>query len=442
MQTHHIPGASIGVLAGGEILTQGFGVTSLDNSLPVTPATLFQVGSITKTFTCAAAMTLVEEGRLSLDATVKSLLPEFRVMDAEATAKATVWNLLTHTAGWLGDFFIDSGGGDDALPKYVARMIELPQVVPLGQQYSYNNASFVLLGAVLERVAGVSFYRLLHERILTPAGLRECYLKPDDLMTKRFVAGHWVRQRQASVATPWGLPRNGEPVGALVSNVEDLLRYARMMLAGGKAGSGTQVLSAESVAAMLSPQAPIWGESQAIGLAWHIDCFGGQPLVQHGGATTGQQAYLEFAPGRGFAIAILTNADTGVQLIHTIRKQALRHFLGIELPENRPIDRPLSSFREIEGRYHLPRLGFTDIRLEAGALVCSDTNTGGFPDEATPPEPPEPPYRLSFTEKDRLVVTEGKYKDRTCEILRDRSGRMQWFRMGGRIHLREPLPAA
>jgi CubicO group peptidase (beta-lactamase class C family) len=442
MDAQHIPGTSVGIYLGGEVTAASFGVTSLENPLPVTPDTLFQIGSITKTFTCAATLKMVEAGRLELDDTVKSILPDFRVMDDEATEAATIWSLLTHTAGWLGDFFIDTGGGDDALTRYVARMSELPQVVPIGRHYSYNNAGFVLLGAVLERITGMSFHRLLHELILDPAGLHGCYLRAEDLMTRRFVAGHWVRSGQPGVATPWGMTRNGEPVGAIVANVGELLNYARLLLAKGKAIDGTRVLTSRSVEQMGAWQAPIWGETEAIGLAWHLDCCDGQVLLHHGGATTGQRAYLEFAPGRDFAVAILANADTGYQLTHAVRRQALREFLGIELPEKPPAPMPRAARREIEGRYVLPKLGYTDIRLQQGRLVCQDTNTGGFPSEDTPPEPPEPPYELAFCEADRLVVTGGKLKDTTCEVLRDQSGDMKWFRMGGRIHLREPLPGA
>jgi hypothetical protein len=83
---------------------------------------------------------------------------------------------------------------------------------------------------------------------------------------------------------------------------------------------------------------------------------------------------------------------------------------------------------------------FHGIRILAGKLVGQDINTGGFPTEDTPPEPTPPPYTLELGEPDRLVIADGKYKGTTCDILRDESGEMKWFRMGGRIHMREPIP--
>jgi len=439
LRARHIPGAAIGIAIGGETYTAGFGVTNLDHPLPVQPTTLFQVGSITKTFTGAIIMRLIETGKLQLSTRVRELAPEWRVLDEQASAEATVWHLLTHTGGWLGDFFIDTGSGENALGKYAARMAELPQVAPIGAAYSYNNAAFVLLGHLVELATGMPFERVAADTLLKPLGLADCHFNAETLMTKRFAVGHRVSGDAAEVIMPWGLPRCGAPMGSIVANAPALLTYARMLLDLGKAKDGVQVLAAESVRAMQTPQAPIWRDREAIGLAWHIERLAGETFIHHGGATHGQGAWLEFCPGQAFAIAVLANADTTGQLARAIRKQALRDFLGIEPPEE--TFQPLSpeQMREIEGRYTLPKIGFVEIRSLAGKLIGQEINTGGFPTEDTPPEPNLPPYTLESVETDRLVVADGKARGTQCHVLRDESGRMRWFRMGGRIHLREPL---
>ncbi len=161
MKTHNIPGVSIGIYKSGEFLTTGFGVTSVDNPLPVTDKTLFQIGSITKTFTCTVIMRLVELGKLDLDAPLRSYFPEFKVSDEETSSKISIYHLLTHTAGWLGDFFIGTGSGEDAMAKYASRMSELDQVSPLGSNVSYNNSGFYLLGYLIELVSGKSYEETL-----------------------------------------------------------------------------------------------------------------------------------------------------------------------------------------------------------------------------------------------------------------------------------------
>ena len=87
-------------------------------------------------------MRLVESGVLDLDAPIRNYLPDFRMRDADVTARVTMRHLMTHTGGWEGDYFLDTGDGDDALERYVAAMAELPQLTPLGTQWSYNNAAF------------------------------------------------------------------------------------------------------------------------------------------------------------------------------------------------------------------------------------------------------------------------------------------------------------
>ncbi len=117
-----VPGLALGLLHEDQPHSASFGVTSIDNPLPVTPDTLFQVGSITKTFTATAAMRLVAAGQLDRDAPVRTYLSDLQLRDADATARLTPRHLLTHTGGWMGDHFADTGRGDDALARYVCEL--------------------------------------------------------------------------------------------------------------------------------------------------------------------------------------------------------------------------------------------------------------------------------------------------------------------------------
>ena len=99
---------------------------------PVDEYTLFQVGSITKTLVATAAHGWWTQGRLDLDRPVQEYLPELRLADPVASASVTSRHLLTHTAGWVGDHFADTGRGDDALARYVVEMADLEQLTPPG----------------------------------------------------------------------------------------------------------------------------------------------------------------------------------------------------------------------------------------------------------------------------------------------------------------------
>lgn len=439
MAKHHLPGVSVGIYNAGEIICDGFGVTSVDNPLPVTNKTLHQIGSITKTFTCTAIMRLVEMGKIELDAPVRSYLPRFKVCDEEASAKATIRNLLTHTSGWLGDFFIDTGSGEDAGAKYAERMAELEQISPLGSQFSYNNSGFYLLGHLVALITEKPFEEALAELVLEPLQLENCYLRPADVMVHRFAVGHRVQEGGASVAKPWALPRAVYPAGGIVTNVDELLKYAALHMGDGKAPDGEQILSADSIAMMQTPQARVWGDEETVGLSWFIDFEQGTKIVSHGGGTVGQITRLEFLPHHDLAYAILTNANSGDHVIRSTRKWILKEYAGIETEDAEPIDVPVEKMKEYEGRYTLPRLKYTDIRVLGERLVAQDVPTGGFPTEDTPPPPAPPPYSLKFVEDDRLIVVDGPFKDAKMEIIRDANGAIKWLRYGRRLYIREPI---
>ena len=192
MEEARVPGLSIGMVAGGQEFTAGLGVTSITNPLPVTAETLFQIGSTTKTFTATAIMRLVEQGKLNLDDRVRKYLPDFKVADPEAGEQVTLKMLLTHTSGWLGDFFPECGMGDDALARFTDQMADLAQQTPVGRIYSYNNAALVLAGRIIEVVTGKPYEEAMSELILAPLEMSNSFFFPADVMVHRFSVGHYL----------------------------------------------------------------------------------------------------------------------------------------------------------------------------------------------------------------------------------------------------------
>ena len=321
-----IPGLAIGVLHQGETATAGFGVTNVDHPLPVTDETLFQIGSITKTFVGTAVMRLVEMGKLELDATVRTYLPDFKVADETASSQATIRHLLCHSCGWVGDFFHSTGMGDDALARYVADMATLEQLAPVGTTFSYNNAAFCVLGRIIEKITQKTFEMALQELVLEPLGLANSYLTPGDVMTHRFVVGHRESDNGPQVARPWPIERSCNPQGGIICNIKDLLCYARFHLGDGKSMDGTRLLTADSLAQMQSPQVMIW-EHAHCGLSWGVGQATGERQISHSGGTNGQICQLTFLPEHDFAIAVLTNADEGGKATAAIIDLALKEYL-------------------------------------------------------------------------------------------------------------------
>jgi CubicO group peptidase (beta-lactamase class C family) len=430
-----IPGVAMGILHDGDVATAGFGVTNVEHPLPVTDETLFQIGSITKTFTGTAIMRLVERGKLELDATVRTYVPDFQVMDEAASSQATIRHLLTHTSGWAGDFFHNTGAGDDALSRYVADMRDLPQLAPIGTLWSYNNAGFSLAGEVMQAVTGKSYEAALKQLVLEPLDLKSCYFDAGDVMTYRFAVGHDAGEEGPEVARPWPLVRSAFAAGGIACHVQDLLRYARFHLGDGQAEGGTRLLTPDSMAQIRSPQATVWG-SEAWGLAWRIEQVQGARQLSHSGGTNGQVSLLVVIPEHDFALAILTNASQGGHLTEQVRRWALKEVLGLEVLKPEPIQSSPDELARYAGRYW----GFfndVETAVLGGKLVGQVTLKRSFPSEETPLRPAPPPMSLGLLEKDRLLVLNGDSKDGKVDVLRRPDGSIGWVRFGGRLHTKQ-----
>lgn len=432
MERLHVPGVAVGVIHDGAEHVAAFGVTNVDYPVPVVEDTLFQIGSTTKTLTATVALRLVDMGKLDLDAPVRAYLPDLRLADEATAAGVTTRHLLTHTAGWSGDHFLDTGRGEDALAGYVASMAGLSQLTPLGQVWSYNNAAFSLAGRVIEAIAGKPYETVVRELALDPLGMRHSFYFPEEVMVRSFAVGHNVVDDEPRVATPWNLARTNNPAGGLASSARDQLRYARFHMGDGTAADGTRVLSRESIALLQTPSVPA-ADDERMGLAWFIHDSGDVRTVRHGGATNGQISAFMFAPARGFALTILTNANQGSELNEEVTKWALEHYLGIVEPTPTPLEWTEAQLAAYAGRY-AAALTVADLVARDGSLVL-ELSYSDFPADEPPPAPP--PARVALYAEDRIIVLDGPLKDARGEVLRGADGNIAWLRLGGRVHRRE-----
>jgi len=410
-----IPGVAVGVLDGGESWRWSGGVTNLDHPLPVTAQTIFQIGSISKTFAGTAAMALVDDGRLDLDVPIRTYLPDLRLSSPELTDGVTMKHLLTHAAGWVGDYFADTGMGDDALALFVAKLVKAPQVAALGEAYSYSNSGFNLAAHVVATVAGCPYERAVKDLVLQPLGMSQTFYKSDDAITQRVAVGH-----RGNIPQPWRRPRAHCGAGGVLSCVDDLLRYTEFHL-----GDGTPIMSTANLDLMHAPARPAGSLCDEVGLVWMIDHHGDDVVVHHGGTTNGYQADLRLVPGRDLGWVMLTNCDHYHQL-DPILKAAL---LGPE-----PVTTPWvpDDLGEYTGRYEAA-LADLALRVDGGVLVLDV----GTPVRAmwNPSEPPAPPIptRLSFRDADRVVATDMPWRGHRGEFVRGSDGAIRWFRWDGRL---------
>jgi len=429
-----VPGVAVGLIADGEEWLEGFGVTNVEHPLPVDGDTLFQIGSITKTFTATALMRLVEHGRVSLDAPVRTYLPDLRLRDEHVAARVTLRHLLTHHGGWFGDYFEDTGADDDALARYVAKLDTLEQLTPLGALWSYSNSGFALAARVLEVASGKTAEDALADLVLRPLGMTRSFFFARDAITHRVAAGHFVYDDGARVARPWYIPRNAHAIGGLVSSARDMLKYARFHQGDGIAPDGTRLLSVEALRLMRTPQAKGPLDAHA-GLGWSLREIEGVLMNAHTGGTIGQQALLACVPARSFALVVLTNSGHGALVHQAVLKWMLAARLGLELPEPRTQPRQPGELGAYVGVYESPG-NRIELTLGDGGLVLRSETKVALAKEFERKPPPLPPAPVAFCGADVLLVLEGPTRNTQGEFLRDAAGRIEWLRIGGRIHRR------
>jgi CubicO group peptidase (beta-lactamase class C family) len=426
-----IPGAAVAVVSGDRTAVWAAGVTNVDHPLSVDADTMFQIGSTTKTFTATAALHLVERGLLDLDTPLLGYIPDLQLADPDVTQGVTLRHVLTHTGGWVGDHFVDYGRGDDALPRIVASMRDLPQLTPLGQVWSYNNAGFYLAALAIQRVAGAPYEDVVRDAVLRPLGMGASFFA-DELVARRVAAGHWVQDTEPVVATPWGMPRAINGAGGLVCSLHDMTRYVRFHL--GLLDADVPLLSHQMRRHMQEPQAPAGSWADEIGLPWLIRHLPGATALSHGGQTNGQVSACVLLPDRDFALVCLTNADCGGALERALLVHLLDGLFGTDLAA--AVQPPAAAAGPLTaaGLPGLYRTAAFDVRVRLqGDELLLQLDYNDFPMFR---RSPLPEAALRLTGDDRAIITSGPMAGERAEYGVAENGTALWIRVAGRVATR------
>ena len=330
-----------GVVEDGVVTVATYGTANLNTGLPVVRETLFQAGSIGKSYTATAIMQLVDDGRLDLDVPLREYLPDLEFADADrvqdpdepagtdATRPASTVTASTRTAS--------CGRGDDCVQRYVAGLTDLPLITEPGGLWSYCNSGYIVLGRVVEVLTGMTYEQAITTRILQPLGLDDTLFFPGDMVTHSLAVGH-VRDGDAPavVAPKWEMSRAAGPAGATINTtIDDLLAFAHMHLRGGVAADGTRVLSEASTRAMQQPQASC-PEPELLGdhwgLGWFLRTGRGPTVIGHDGNTIGETACLRLIPERDVAWALMMNLSGQNWASMELAQELIDPWLGTMTP--------------------------------------------------------------------------------------------------------------
>jgi CubicO group peptidase (beta-lactamase class C family) len=329
MEKRHIPALSLAVIRDGKaIKLQDYGRASVELDVPASAQTVYEIGSMSKQFTAAAILLLVEEGKLDLEAHVTQLLPGL----PDAWSPITVRHLLTHTSGIQN--FTRTEDHDKkhrlavSLPEVIATVAAQPLDFPRGSRWSYCNTGYTLLGMIVEKVGGEPYGDFVRRRIFAPLGMTSTRLNDSaELITGRAAGYTWDGHalHNAEYEDPsW--PYAG---GGVLSTIADLIRWDAALDAG-------TLLKRASIAAMWTP-ARLADGSEAVtdggggyGFGWQIEDDRGHPLVWHTGHIYGFSSVIQRFVDDHLTVIVLTNESDAQpdQIAHGIA--------GLVLPALQP----------------------------------------------------------------------------------------------------------
>ncbi|HVL81518.1 MAG TPA: serine hydrolase domain-containing protein [Actinomycetota bacterium] len=432
---HEVPGAAIGVLHRGQLTQAAAGVVNRNTGVEATTDTVFQIGSMTKSWTATVVMMLADEGLVSLDEPVKTYLPDFRVADPDVTEKVTLRHLLAHTSGIDGDHFPDCGRGDDCLERYVQTCADLKQTHPFGATMSYCNTGYSVAGRVIEVVTGSVWDQVMRERLYVPLGLTQTGTLPEEALLHLTAVGH-VRPKPSQppqVAPVWMLPRGCGPMGLVNSTVRDALEFARLHLDGGRG-----LLSEASVRTMQEPQVEVpdpYTLGSHWGVGWILFDWDGRRLYGHDGNTIGQAAFLRVLPDEQLAVCLLTNGGDAAAVYRKLYSEILTELAGVRVPPypvrpETPLGLDLSRY---EGSFE--RLSVR-VDLEAGDGGLDATITLSGPIAAMVPEPVSRAKLTPVDETTFLISREGAADATPVVFYGFEEGTPRYLHMGARAHPR------
>jgi len=322
-ERYAIPGISVTIIfPDGTRWVGSSGLADVEAGREVNPKTKFAVASVSKTFTAALIMALEEDGKVALDATVRSYLPELAIDPA-----ITVRQLLDHTSG-LNDFFFDRRIDKALLSQPARRWDPAESLTYVGKPYfkpgrgwHYSNTNYLVLGMLAERVGGAPLSDQLHERFLGPLGLAETSYQPSDEPADplahgyRFASpGRTARPIDLSdgsgIAPFTSVITAAAGAGGIASNSQDLAVWTRQLYGGHvlePASLQAMILDAASTA-RFRPRLPY-------GLGVQLIDFAGEPSLGHTGRLLGFRSLIRYLPRSGMSIAVLTNqsrTDPGI----------------------------------------------------------------------------------------------------------------------------------
>lgn len=336
-QRFRIPGAAVGVVQGNQVVfAQGFGVRELGKPDPVTPETVFAVGSTTKAMNSMLVASLVDEGKLAWDQPVVQVWPDFKLSDPAVTPQITMRHLLNMSSGAPRLDLVWSGAELTA-EQTMASLADLPLVTPPGLTYHYNNQVVATGGYVAALAAGgqygnlqQAYANLLQERIFTPIGMSSASTSIEAIQAQpNHATPHDFTLSAEVVPTHFHADPDITPAGAANASALDMARFLMTQLGRGVAPDGTRVVSEKNLLETWQPAVRVT-KTLSYGMGWFIEDYKGIQVIWHDGDVLGSKAMLVLVPEANIGLVVLTNRLISTGFSYSVRYHLLNQLYGFE----------------------------------------------------------------------------------------------------------------
>lgn len=332
-------GFSVAVVKGNEVIyLQGFGYRDLEKKLPVTPSTLFAIGSSSKAFTAGLIGMLEEDGKLKLDDHVIRYLPELKIDDPTRASEITIRDMMCHRTGlprYDYSWYLFNTASKDSL---LSRLQFLKPTAGLREKWQYNNYMFLAQGIITEKITGTTWEENILKEYFMPMGMKRSTTSMNMFMHDSDASLPYVNGEDGAIQqTPYFDISGMGPAGSINSTASDLTNWLKVWINGGKL-NGTQILPPAYHQQAIQSQMVISGgmpkdfsdvSFSNYGLGWMLHSYRGHYQVEHGGNIDGFSAGITFFPSDSIGIVVLSNQD-GSPVPDIVTNLIADRLLGLE----------------------------------------------------------------------------------------------------------------
>lgn len=371
-----IPGMSLAIVKDDQVIyAKGLGYKDFENKVPATADTQFAIGSSTKAFTALSVLMTSDEGKLSLDASPKTVLPYFKMADPDTDKNMTIRDLMTHSSG-LNRTDLAMISGKLTRAELIRVAGEAKPVGKLREKFGYQNLMFAAAGEVVATAQKKPWEQFVPERIFKPIGMTNSTMLITQMeKAKDFSFGYdYNFDTKETKKRPFREIAEVAPAGSINSSANDMAKWVRFVLNGGIAADGKRLVSEKSYAEWLKPQMkvnPTGTTNYALG--WFVQKWNGLTVVQHGGNIDGFNALVAMIPEKKLGFVMLTNVS-GSSLGNELMSIVWENILGKPETGKDTLVSDVAPEKEA-GKYRFEAAGFDlDIVWGEGKLVANVPN--------------------------------------------------------------------